>query len=348
MDHNERELYVSRIMSGKIGIKIGGKSCFIAVPSPYDRYVAQEIFFSTKRDAGFYGVLTEEEVQAMMIENRLWSVDEESTLEGLPRKIENLKVALYEAQMNPKMFDATRKTLNSQKKKFTQLSAKKSSLSNFTQEGSANTIKLQYILYTSIVDKREEYIYDGDDFWEEEHGRIEHIFKKYLTSQISEEITRELARTEPWRSYWGAAKIEGSVFGKSAADLTLEQRSLINWSKFYDSIYEHMESPDEKIVQDDDLLDAWLIIQNRKREREKLEREVDKKLGKNRGAQEVYLMANTSEEADKIHSLNSPMAKGIKKSRDVAVDKKGSVSEQDLPDAKRRIKMQAANQQRKR
>ena len=49
MDNNERELYTSRIMSGKIGIKFDGKTHFIAVPDPYDKYVAQEIFFSSKR-----------------------------------------------------------------------------------------------------------------------------------------------------------------------------------------------------------------------------------------------------------------------------------------------------------
>ena len=347
MDHNERELYVSRIISGRIGIKINGKSCFIAIPEPYDRYVAQEIFFSTRRDAGFHGVLTTEEMREVMIDSGLWSEKEQEILDALPRRIENLKAALYEAQMNPKLFEATRKTLDGEKDKHIKLSSKEQSCSNLTQDGTANTIKLQYILYTSIIDKKKEYIHDGDNFWDQEHSLIEEIFKTYLKAKVSEDIARELARTEPWRSYWGAAKAEGSVFGASAADLTQEQRSLINWSKFYDSIYEHMESPAEKVIQDDDLLDGWLILQNRKRERAKLEQEVDKKLGKNRGAQEVYLMAGSIEEADKIHSLNSPMAKGIKRSREVAVEKHGSVPEEKLPDAKKRIRMQAVNQGRK-
>ena len=345
MDHNERELYVSRIMAGKIGIKIDGKSCFIAIPEAYDKYVAQEIFFSTKRDAGFYGAMTEEEVDDMMLQTGLWSRDEEAQLEGSPRKIENLKVALYEAQMRTKIFDATRKTLDKAKDQLVKLANKKSSLNNVTDTGSANAIKLQYLLYTSIIDKKGEYVYDGDDFWAEEHKLIEHIFKKYLSSQIAEEIIRELARTEPWRSYWGASKIEGSVFGKSAAELNTEQRSLINWSKFYDSIYEHMESPGEAVIQDDDLLDGWLIIQSRKREKEKLEKEVDKKIGKNRGAQEVYVMADNIEHAQRINELNNPMARGVKRSREKVIDQKGSVAEQDLPDAKNRMRMQA-NQQR--
>ena len=109
-----------------------------------------------------------------------------------------------------------------------------------------------------------------------------------------------------------------------------------------------MESPSEEVIQDDDLLDGWLIIQKRKRERDKLEKEVDKKLGKNKGAQEVYVMADNADHAEKINSLNNPMAKRIKNSRNNAIDKHGSVAEQDLPDAKRRMRMQAVNQQRQR
>ena len=347
MDHNERELYASRIMAGKIGIKIDKKSYFIAVPEAYDKYIAQEIFFSTKRDASFHGVMTDEEVSEMMINNGLWSENEEEKLNAFPKKIENLKVSLYEAQMNPKIFEATRKTLNNEKERFKKLLNKKASFNSFTISGVANTLKLQYLLYTSVIDKKGDYVYDGDDFWEDEHKLIEHIFKTFLSKQIEEDIVREVSRTEPWRSYWGASKIEGSVFGKNAANLTTEQRSLINWSKFYDSINEHMEAPSDKVIQDDDLLDGWLILQNRKKEREKLEKDIDKKLGKNRGAQEVYVMADSAEHAEQINSLNSPMARNIKKSRDAAVDAKGAVAEEDLPDARRRIRMQAANQQRK-
>ena len=350
MDSNERELYASRIMAGKIGIKIDGKTHFISVPDPYDKYVAQEIFFSSKRDAGFHGIFTEEDVQDIMIQKNLWTDDEQDELEGLPKRIENLKVALYESMMKEKIFKATRKTLDKEKKRHEELSAKKTSMNNFTQTGVANTIKLQYLLYTSIVNKKGEYKYDGDEFWDEEHKVIEDIFKTYLSAQVREEVIRELARTEPWRSYWGAAKTEGSVFGKSASELNAEQRSLINWSKFYDSIQEHMEAPTDEVIQDDDLLDGWLILQNRKREREKLEKEVDKKIGKNKGAQEVYVMADSQEHADKIHSLNNPMARNIVKQRERQMDAAGEkgIFEQDLSDAKQRMKNQAYQQRKKR
>ena len=350
MDNNERELYVSRIMSGKIGIKIDGRSHFISVPDPYDKYVAQEIFFSSKRDAGFYGIFTEEEMNEIMLDKGLWTDQEEEDIDKLPKRIENLKVALYEAKMKEKVFKATRKTLEGEKKRFEQLSSKKLSMNNFTQTGVANTLKLQYLLYTSIVNKKGDYKYDGDDFWEEEHKIIEDVFKVYLSAQIREEIIRELARTEPWRSYWGAAKTEGSIFGKSASQLNSEQRSLINWSKFYDSIQEHMEAPSEDVIQDDDLLDGWLIIQNRKRERDKLEKEIDKKIGKNKGAQEVYVMADSQEHAEKINSLNNRMVRGIVKGREKQMDAAGEkgVSEQDLSDAKQRIRNQAYEQRKKR
>jgi hypothetical protein len=338
---SKRELYVSKIMSGKVGFKIDGRTHFISVPESYDRYIAQELYFDTIRDAGFEGVMTEEEVLDMMIDEDLWSYEEQEKMDTLPKRIENLKVSLYESQLKMKIFEATRKTLNSEKERYENLATKKTALSNFSQTGCANTIKLKYLLYTSMKNKKGEHIYDGDDFWEEDHSLIEDIFKTYLSAQIDESIIREIARTEPWRSYWGAAKAEGSIFGVSASEMTAEQRSLVNWSKFYDSIYEHMEAPTDKVIQDDDLLDGWLILQNRKREKERVEKEMDKKIGKNKGAQEVYIMAETTEEAQKVDMLNNVMSKGIKKQRERMIDKHGEIQEQHLPDAKQRMRNQA-------
>ena len=102
-----------------------------------------------------------------------------------------------------------------------------------------------------------------------------------------------------------------------------------------------MESPPDKVIQDDDLLDGWLILQNRKREKERVEKEMDKKIGKNKGAQEVYIMAETTEEAQKVEMLNNAMTKGIKKQRQKMVDKHGEIQEQHLPDAKQRMRNQA-------
>ena len=43
----------------------------------------------------------------------------------------------------------------------------------------------------------------------------------------------------------------------------------------YDNIQESMDCPTEDVINDDDMLDGWFIVQNRKREKDKKEKDVD-------------------------------------------------------------------------
>ena len=345
MDQNEKELHLFRVLSGKIRIQIDNNYYYLGVPSPHDKYVAQQIFFDIKRQAGFEGILTEKEALAIMLRNGMWSKDLEDELESLPRLIENLKITLFESQLKEKLFKATRKTLNTKKDRLNKLANKKGALSSFTRSGLASATKLQYKLYTSVQTKEGNYIFKGENYWDEKSSLIESIFKQYLKEQISEEIIRELSHSDPWRTMWVASKAEGSVFGLSAVELTAEQVSLVNWSRFYDNIHESAECPSESVIKDDDLLDGWLIKQNRKREKDKFEKEMEAKLGKNKNADEVYLVADNAEYAQKIDSMNSPMAKGVKKSRERQIDKRpDGIAVENLPDSKRDMRMQANEQ----
>ena len=88
---------------------------------------------------------------------------------------------------------------------------------------------------------------------------------------LGESEIRELARSEPWKSIWSSSKNEGVLFGKRAIELSEEQKHLIMWSTMYDSIGESPDSPSDKIIADDDMLDGWLILQRREREHNKKE-----------------------------------------------------------------------------
>ena len=87
-----------------------------------------------------------------------------------------------------------------------------------------------------------------------------------------------------------------------------------------------------------------MIKQNRKRDKDKFEQEMEAKLGRNKNADEVYLVADNAAYAQKIDSMNSPMAKGVKKSRERQIDKHGAIAVENLPDSKRDMRMQANEQ----
>ena len=116
----------------------------------------------------------------------------------------------------------------------------------------------------------------------------------------------------------------------------------------YDNIYESPDAPSEDVINDDDLLDGWTILQKKKREREKAQAELEAKMGdKAQGAGEIFLMAGSKNDAERIETMNDVNATMTKKERLHTIRKSdGPVNQQDLPDEKLKIRSQL-NQQYK-
>jgi hypothetical protein len=179
---------------------------------------------------------------------------------------------------------------------------------------------------------------------------ISTMLQKHRDATLSDIDIRELSRSDSWRNTWSAGKKEGSIFGKSATELSLEQQSLCLWSSLYDSVYDSPEAPADEIVNDDDLLDGWLIHQRRKSDREKKKQKVEGVLGKNANAGEVFVMATNREDALEVEDLNDDVAAMIKREKRIAKEKysesnpESFMKDSDLPDVKRGIMTQAREQ----
>jgi len=94
-----------------------------------------------------------------------------------------------------------------------------------------------------------------------------------------------------------------------------------------------MDCPDNDVINDDDMLDGWFIIQNKKREREKKENQFENSTSdKIKNSDEVFVMSSSTKEDAKINDLNSPMSKQIKKQREAVINKKGGAEQHEFAD----------------
>lgn len=111
----------------------------------------------------------------------------------------------------------------------------------------------------------------------------------------------------------------------------------------YDNVYEHPESPNPKVIEDDDCLDGWFIVQKRKNEKDKKTKESDDLIRnpKIRNAKEVFLMAENSDEAKSIQDMNDMFVKNTLKQREQMIAEKGHVKETDFNDVKTELFIQA-------
>ena len=184
--------------------------------------------------------------------------------------------------------------------------------------------------------------------WSAKDGEL--VFKNKLLLSNEDLVTdkeyRFISRNDPFRSDWIIGKT--NVFGIRACNLSNEQKSLILYSRMYDNVYDSHDRPSEDVINDDYMLDGWFIVQRRKSDSDQKQKETEELLG-NKGAKggssgEMFVMAESPEEANRIRELNDLNSKMKMKQRDHAIQERGSVDEQDLPDVKMDIYNQAMRQ----
>jgi hypothetical protein len=101
----------------------------------------------------------------------------------------------------------------------------------------------------------------------------------------------------------------------------------------YDNVFKNQDCPCDEIIEDDDLLDGWMIKIRREKEAERQQNEVIQILGdKHKNDTEIFLPARTKEEAQRIDAYNSPEALRIKKQREHLIRERGEMAEENLPD----------------
>jgi hypothetical protein len=126
--------------------------------------------------------------------------------------------------------------------------------------------------------------------------------------------------------------------------LSTDQQGLIIWSNMYDNIQESLECPTEDVINDDDMLDGWFIIQRRKQESEKAKSELEQRTNNEKiaNSDEILVMASNKKEANAVHNMNDINGDMIRKQRLNTVKRKGKAVDLDFQDRK----IEVSNQQR--
>jgi len=168
------------------------------------------------------------------------------------------------------------------------------------------------------------------------------VMNEYYKNLFDQDTLRYLAINDPWSSEWSALKASGKIFHNS--HLTLEQKSLISLSCMYDKIYESPDCPTDEVIQDHDTLDGWLILQRKRNEKEKRKREIESSFGisnKMDNADEIFLPAQTEEDAKRIYDLNDQRSANIVHQRLSKLKNNKIMKHQDFDDVKQDIIMEA-------
>ena len=343
MDNRSISIYLSRILAGFYLFLYNNNKYKLVYPDINVKYDAELYALQEYEDNKFNDWITEDSIVDSLVSMGVWTYNADANLKNLEKQIEDLKVDLYNNFLNPSKIKSLKRTLANTKKAYNNQYNIRHSLDQYTVEGYSQYIKNNYIIIHSLYDHYDNRIFSS--YNDADYRLLNELSLTINDNIIDISIFRIIARSDLWKNYWNANK--DHLFNRSTIDWTDEQRTLVILTKMYDSAYEHPECPPDNVFDDDDIFDGWMIHQRRENEKNRSKNRTEKMLeGKKLNkAGEVFIMANSQEEAQNIYTLNDNNSKHIIKEREQTISRSSNnIDASNLPDVQRELTSQI-NQQ---
>lgn len=344
----ERKLY--QIITGTYYLSFDGKEYKSVPNTAEEKHRSNLIYLNALNDIKYENIMSWDDAKIISDRLGIWTQKDDVSLSGLEKMLENLKLDLYNNyNKDPMKEKSYRKQIKSIKTGITRSQNNKHALYHGTKEYFAENTKKQFLLALSLRDIDNNRIFSYNNFWEIDQVIMELFADEVHKNLVPHEDIRTIAHKEPWRTMW--LNQHGEAFNIPAIHWTDDQRLLASYSRMYDNVYESMECPPDKVIEDHDMLDGWLINQRREREKKQKEKEVEDKYGsvKNQDGQELFIVANDRNKASEIYNMNNDIGRGVIQTRQNSLHGKGTeVKHQHLPDVQMELKLQATQEMRDR
>lgn len=345
MTDADLELLLFRVLSGKILFTYKNEQYELKNSSIDIKYEAQILYDSIINDEKYNDWIRAEDLDDMLISLGLWSKDTNKIIKDIEKKIERSKVDMFLSAALSDKVKKIKRSLSEYRNQLNKIMDYKNNLFSHTLEGYASSIKNEYILCNTLFKNNIRVFPKQASSDQASYVYFNDLVMEVNKQNIGIDLYKELARSSMWRSYWNCNKEK--VFNKAVCDWTDDQRTTVSVTRMYDNIYDHPDCPSDNVIEDDDMLDGWMIHQREKNQKAKKQAQIDEMNPKLKNAQEVFLIPQSKEEIEDIIGLNSPDSLRRMKEKMNYVQQMGSVDDGNLPDVRMDL-MNQASQSRKR
>lgn len=339
MNDSDLELLLYRICNKYLIFYYDNQQFFLYHANNKVKYEAQILYNEIINDEKYEDWLRTENIENELFRLGLWQMQTKDIIHNLERSIDRHKMDLYKEYNIPSNQKRNKRHISTKRKQLDKILSVKNDLSSNTLEFYAANLKNEYVICHTL--------YQNNTLVFEHSNKDSVLFNNLLKTINTHTITIEdfkvLSRSQTWRSYWNSNKT--NIFKDSVDQWTDDQRVLVNISKMYDSVYEHPECPDDNIIEDDDALDGWMLVQKEKNKQEKMKAKVDSMNPRLQKADQVFLPAQNQDDVRAIMSMNDANAMALIEADKRAVQEaiaKGqtTVDDANLPSGKRRFQEQ--------
>lgn len=326
MDHRIKDQAVCRILSAQTAFLFDGQKYVYKAPTIELKNESYCVYESALAEGSYDTYATNEDLLDYLIGMGLWSKQKETQLEALPKTLEDLKVELFQSTFDGRKRMAIRNAIEKKRNEYHELLTEKHQHEHMTAHGYATIAQNNYLAARSIH-LRGKPLYDDETYQFCPQSLLDSLNNRLRDVQLIEAEYREIARTDPWRGYYLA-------LDHLRPTITDELRILLGWSRLYDNIREAHDCPHDTVVEDDDMLDGWLILKRREQDKNKSQKQGEEAISQNpkiRNAGEVFVVAKTPEDIARVAALNDGEASMRKQAKIQTVQERGTVKEQEMP-----------------
>ena len=227
------------------------------------------------------------------------------------KELDNFKKTLFRQYKDIKNRNKSRTQIKFLKESLNKLYNLKHYLDFLTLEKYCENLRHEYIIaHTLYSHDTNELVFDYANLQNVDPDFFNGIIDTISNSLIELSTLKQIVISEYWKNIY--TNNTHNIFPHPAVEYTEEQKSLINLSKMYDSIYQHPDCPDDDIIADEDALDGWMLVQKDKIKKQKTESGVRSRMS-SKIANSDHVFIPTSEAPDEIQdiiALSSPETGG--------------------------------------
>jgi len=194
MKQHRREYLISRIRVGVYLVEYRGMELTIPSPTLEQALQSNVVYNKAFNEAYEDGIMDEEEMEAWMRKQSLWTPEDDESVKVIKQDIEKLRIRIYENRSNEDMKERIRLYLRAGEEGLREQMQKKYQFAVNTCEGLAKSEQHRWLIKKCCQHKgRKVKLKDVI---------LDDIITLQQEQILSESDIRELARNEPWRSKW--------------------------------------------------------------------------------------------------------------------------------------------------
>lgn len=289
----------AKILSPTRPLRVKGRVYWVQQKIPYDLQLEAGLVYDTIVDEfRFFGMLRRAEINNII----------NAPFSELDKALSDFKFQLYQKYPDEFLQKPARSGIKSTIRQLNEWYSQYAFLDGATLESYAEKISSIF-----IIRKLGKYPY-----------RIaEKLYYEQIKRAVPLSDIRKLARSDYWQNLYNACR-------PFKSPLTDEQIALSSFTRMYANIQKHPECPDSEIIEDDDMLDGWLISQSKQNKKKSVS--FGKKID---SSKEIFIMASNQDHANKIYDMNTEEARAIQNVRLKQIKKQGAVPFGKLADVQR-------------